>query len=259
MTVWLAACARARPDPVIVSFEDQVVRLSDFDRYLKTLEREGPLDAKVRGSLFDSYVEERLLVMEARRRGRLSAVADPEREREAVQQLLADAAPAAPVRDDEIAAFYAEHKTELQQPETVTLHQILVTTENESRDVRRRLQKDPKSFEVLARSISRAPEASTGGLIGSFTRGQLPAELEAAAFALSVGAHSEPIKTPFGYHVLRLDARQPARERTLEECRDEIRARLQRQKLDQSVRGFVQGLLARAKVNHEVAQANRPS
>lgn len=253
------ACDRVRPDPVVLVFGDQTLRRSDFDRHLARLEREGPLDANVRRSLFDAYVEERLLVMEARRQGLLAGPASAEDERESVQRLLADLGPATPVGPEELAVYYEEHRSELRAPETVTLRQILVSTENQARDVVRRLKKDPKSFEVLARSLSRGPEASTGGVLGSFARGQLPAELEAAGFALAVGGHSEPIQTSFGYHVLRLDAREPARERTLEECRGEILARLQGQKRDQAVREFVQGLLARAKVNHEAAQGPRRS
>jgi peptidyl-prolyl cis-trans isomerase C len=224
---------------------------------LKTFEREGPVEAGVRRALFDSYVEERLLVFEARRRGLLTGGSGAEEEREAVERLVLDAAPATLPSEGEIADYYAEHRAELALPDTVTLHQILVPTENEARDALRRLQKEPKGFAVMARSMSRAPEASTGGLMGTFARGQLPPELEAAAFALAAGGHSEPIKTVFGYHVLRVDAREPARERSLQECRAEIRAVLDRQRSERAVRSFVQGLLARAKVNHEAVETVR--
>jgi parvulin-like peptidyl-prolyl isomerase len=70
-------------------------------------------------------------------------------------------------------------------PESVTLRQILVATLNEARDVKRRLGRDAREFDTLARSLSKGPEAAMGGYIGSFERGQLPAELEAAAFALA--------------------------------------------------------------------------
>jgi peptidyl-prolyl cis-trans isomerase C len=144
-------------------------------------------------------------------------------------------------------------------PETLTLRQILVSSENEARDVRRRLQKDPKSFEPLAQSRSRSPEASKGGLMGTFGRGELPPELETAVVNLPVSEISEVVPSALGFHVLRVDARQPARERKLEDCRDEIRSLLTRQKSDQATRQFVRGLLARAKVNHEAAQPTRPS
>jgi peptidyl-prolyl cis-trans isomerase D len=91
--------------------------------------------------------------------------------------------------------------------------------------------------------------------MGSFARGQLPPELDKAAFALSAGQISEPVPTAFGFHVLRLDAKQPSREPALEESRDEIRSRLRREKVDGKIQQFVAGLMARAKVNHEAAQS----
>ena len=143
--------------------------------------------------MLDSFIEERVLILEARARGLLKLGASPEEEQLAAQQLLSEAARSrAVVNDAEIAAYYAAHAAELAQPETVALRQILVPTENEARDVRRRLSKEAKSFEMLAQTRSRAPEASAGGLMGSFTRGQLPPELEAVAFALRCKASPNP-------------------------------------------------------------------
>jgi peptidyl-prolyl cis-trans isomerase C len=134
----------------------------------------------------------------------------------------------------------------------------VVHTSNEARDVRRRLQRQPRTFAALARDLSSSPEASHGGLMGRFSRGQLPAELETAAFGLRPGEVSSPVQTPLGYHVLRLDAREPAHEPALEECRERLRAQLSRQNADRRIRAYVAGLLARAKVNHEAVQA-RPT
>jgi parvulin-like peptidyl-prolyl isomerase len=139
----------------------------------------------------------------------------------------------------------------------VTVRQILVPTSNEARDVRRRLRRDGKSFAVLAQTMSRAPEASAGGLMGTFARGQLPRELEAAAFGLAAGQTSDVVHTPLGYHVLRVEARQPARQTPLGEARAAIRARLLESKSDRKVREYVAGLMARAKVNHEAARTRR--
>jgi len=252
-------CARAQPDPVVLALGNQVVRRSDFERHVKSLEREGPIEGGVRRALFESFVEERVLVLEARERGFLNASATSDEEQEAVRRLLLAATPASSVSEVETAAYFEAHQTELAAPETVTLHQILLTSDNEARDVRRRLQKDPKSFEVMARSASRGPEASTGGLMGTFGRGQLPAELETAAFSLAVGGHSEPIQTPLGFHVLRVDSRQTSRPRTLDECRQEIQAKLAHESNDRAVKSFVQELLARAKVNHEAVETRRPA
>jgi parvulin-like peptidyl-prolyl isomerase len=89
--------------------------------------------------------------------------------------------------------------------------------------------------------------------MGSFERGQLPAELEAPAFALPAGATSEPVASPLGYHVLRVDSRQDARAASFEEARDEIRQRLARERRSEAERAFVAGVMARSRVNHAAA------
>lgn len=252
------ACAPAAPaDPELLRLGEQVVRRSDFERHLELIEaRSGTVDAEVRLALLDSFLEERVLVLQARERRLVEEGASPEEERAAVQRLIGvEALEGLAVGEAEVAAYYAEHAAELGQPETVELSQILVPTENEARDVLRRLARDPRSFERLARTRSRGPEAETGGHMGRFRRGELPAELEAAAFSLAVGRRSGVLHSPFGYHVLKLEARQDARERSLEECRGEIRERLLRRKSEEAVKRYLEALLARAKVNHEAARS----
>lgn len=262
MAVALTVCCR-QTDPVILSLDDQVVRRSDFERHVAELETRGGnrLGPEVKRALLETFLEERVLVLEARSRGLLGPRATPEEERQAVQKLIVDATrPTPPPTDEEVAAYYHEHTSELEVPETVTLRQILVPTLNEARDVQRRLLKQPKSFETLARSASRGPEAAGGGLMGVFARGQLPPPLEAAAFSLSPGAVSEIVETSFGYHILRVESREPARAPSLPESQARIRALLSRQKSDQKARQYVADLLARAKVNHEAARIpSRPS
>jgi peptidyl-prolyl cis-trans isomerase C len=130
---------------------------------------------------------------------------------------------------------------------------------NEARDVKRRLAQNPRAFERLARSLSKSPEAGLGGYMGSFERGQLPAELEAAAFPLPAGATSAPVASPLGYHVLRVESRQAAREIPLEEAYERIAERLARQKREAAQRAFVAEVMARAKVNYEAALGPSPA
>ena len=241
---------------MILSLDDEEVRRSEFDRYLATVQArsEAPLDPAVRKSLLDAFLERRVLVLEARRQGLLGPAASPEQEAEAVQKLLArEALAGVEVTDAEVERYYREHLSEFTKPETVTLRQILVPTANEARDVRRRLQRDLKGFALLAQTVSRGPEASAGGVMGAFARGELPPELENAAFALAPGQTSDVVQTPLGYHVLRVDARDEGGQATLEECRAALRARLLQEKSDGKAREYVAGLLARAKVNHEAA------
>jgi parvulin-like peptidyl-prolyl isomerase len=249
-------------DPVVLRLEGECVRRSDFERQLMAVEARGlgPLTPETRRGLLDAFLEQRALAIEARRRGLLAPGAAAEDEPAAVLQLLAVVAPPPAVTDAEIEACYRTQPAERTVPETVALRQILLGTLNEARDVRRRLARDPRAFDTIARTQSKGPEAEIGGYMGRFERGQLPPELEAVAFALPTGGISQPVETALGYHVLRVESRQSARELSLEEARERIRGRLAREKQDEAVRAFVAGLLARAKVNHEAAlRPSRPS
>lgn len=252
-------CAAGRPaDPPIVTLDGEVVRRSEFEAHLRRMETRGgaPVEPAVRAALVDPFIEERLLVLEARRRGLIDAGASESDEQAAVKTLLErEVLEAVTVGEDEVAAHYQAHADEFVQPERRSLRQILLSSENEARDIRRRLEREPRSFELLARSRSRGPEAGQGGLMGTFAAGELPQELNAAAFALPVGGVSQVIRTALGYHVLRVESLDPARRRALEECQAEIRQRLLQRRSDESVRQFVRALRARAKVNHDAAIA----
>jgi parvulin-like peptidyl-prolyl isomerase len=250
-------------DPVLLELGDETVRRSDFERHVAAVQARGggtSLAPEVRRALLEPYLEERILVLEARARGLTARGDAEEKENESVRRLLSDAVLSrVSLTDAELDAYCREHARDFDRPERIRLRQILVPTSNEARDVVRRLKKDPKSFAVLAQTRSRGPEASTGGTMGTFGRGELPAELEAPAFAHSAGETSDVVQSPLGYHVLRVDERVAATQTGHAQCREAARSQLLRQKSDLSVREFVQGLMARAKVNHEAVTGSRPS
>jgi parvulin-like peptidyl-prolyl isomerase len=249
---------RGSPDPVILELGEQVVRRSDFERHLASIEARGkePLAPEVRSALFEPFLEERVLALEARGRGLVKEGATAVEEQAAVEKLLADEVLArVTVGPEEATEHCRQHLSDFDTPEMVVLRQIVVPTSNEARDIRRRLLREPRSFEALARTQSRGPEASGGGLMGTFARGELPPELEAAAFGLDEGKTSEIVSTPLGHHVLRVDERRPARPATLDDCRARVEPSLKRGKADQAVREFVRSVMARAKVNHEAVKA----
>jgi hypothetical protein len=260
LVLLLAACqGKTASDPVILRLKDQEVRRSAFDSYLKDMEKQqgGTIEPDVRSALLTAFLERRLLVLEARARGILQGPATPEQEQAAVHELLTRETHARiQVDEREVEEYFEAHRAEFTIPETIVLRQILVSTSNEARDVRRRLLKDPKSFETLAQTVSRGPEAPSGGLMGQFARGQLPSELEEAAFALPAGQTGDVVESSLGYHVLRVESHAPARDPELDECRPRIRTLLFAQKQERSEREFIAGLMARAKVNHEAAQAH---
>jgi len=86
--------------------------------------------------------------------------------------------------------------------ETIAAQHILVDQEFEAQDLIKKLD-DGKSFEELAKDFSNCPSGKDGGNLGEFGKGMMVAPFEQAAFALEVGQTSGPVKTQFGYHLIK--------------------------------------------------------
>jgi len=87
-------------------------------------------------------------------------------------------------------------------PDKVHCAHILVKTETEAKSILERLGKGEK-FANIAKQVSLCPSGKKGGDLGSFGRGMMVKEFETAAFALNKGATSTPVKTKFGYHIIK--------------------------------------------------------
>jgi peptidyl-prolyl cis-trans isomerase C len=148
---------------------------------------------------------------------------------------LIRAASSGPVTETSIAAYYRDNRDRFLLPETVTASHILIRvfpdSTAEQRDVARRRASDILSqilggadFARTARDQSEdADTALSGGLLGSFPRGQMPPSFEAAAFSIKPGEISELVETPLGFHIIRVDAHAAGRMQTLDDVRGDIR------------------------------------
>jgi peptidyl-prolyl cis-trans isomerase C len=82
---------------------------------------------------------------------------------------------------------------------------ILVMSLNEAVNIHEQIS-NGVSFETLAQQNSKCPSGRNGGDLGEFGRGQMVKPFEDAAFGLNVGSLSDPIKTQFGYHIIKRTA-----------------------------------------------------
>lgn len=87
--------------------------------------------------------------------------------------------------------------------ESVKANHILVKTKQEAYSIKAMLDKGAK-FEDLAKKYSKCPSGQSGGDLGFFGRGEMVPEFEKAAFELPIGKVSEPIQTPFGWHLIKV-------------------------------------------------------
>jgi peptidyl-prolyl cis-trans isomerase C len=126
------------------------------------------------------------------------------------------------ITEDAIRKHYEATKDEYAVGEQAAASHILVKTESEAREVLKDL-KQGKDFADVARARSLDSSASQGGDLGTFGRGDMVAEFEKAAFALKVGEISAPVHTQYGYHIIKVTQRTPARLKPLDEVKEDVR------------------------------------
>lgn len=149
--------------------------------------------------------------------------------------------------DEEVAAYYEEHRADFDRPEQVRVRQILVTDPAEGKQLLGLLRQG-EDFAELAREYSLSPDASQGGDLGFFGRGQMPPEFDAVVFDLPVGRLSELVKTDYGYHIFRVEEKRPAARLSQKEAGQEIRRILEARKQEEAYQDWLQDLRSRASI-----------
>lgn len=146
------------------------------------------------------------------------------------------------VTDDEVKAYFEKNKAEFSEPESVKASHILVKVPQDAdekawkdaeakiKDIKKKLD-GGADFAKLAQEMSDDPGSKAkGGDLGFFSKGRMVPEFEAAAFALKPGEVSQPVKTPFGYHLIKVVEKKDAHEKSFDEVKDQVKQNLLNQK-----------------------------
>jgi peptidyl-prolyl cis-trans isomerase D len=137
------------------------------------------------------------------------------------------------IAEKEISDFYELNQESFKNPKKIKARHILLkvspdASESEKTETKekalsllKRLQ-DGEDFAALAKKYSQDPAASKGGDLGYFTRGQMVKPFEELAFSLKKGELGGPVKTQFGWHIIRVDDIKDATVKTFSEVRNQI-------------------------------------
>jgi len=154
-----------------------------------------------------------------------------------------------PITDEQIAQYFESNKDGLGTPEQVKASHILVATEELANEVKGKLTAGEDFTALAAQYSTDESTKGQGGELGFFGRGQMVKEFEDAAFSLPVNQVSDPVKTDYGYHIIKVEEKQEAKAASLEESKDQIKEALLEQKMSQEFDSWLQGRMAEYQVD----------
>jgi peptidyl-prolyl cis-trans isomerase C len=163
------------------------------------------------------------------------------------------------VSDEETRSFYDKNPQLFQQPEQVKASHILIKVpadapEDQKTEARKKIEavqqkvRKGEDFATLAKTYSEGPSGPKGGDLGYFRRGQMVKPFEEAAFSLKPNETSEIVETRFGYHLIRVDDKKPAKKMTYAEVKDRLNDHLKKQKADSEANAYIENLRKDAKI-----------
>jgi peptidyl-prolyl cis-trans isomerase C len=143
-----------------------------------------------------------------------------DRNRLLMESLLQDSGKAALTEDAE-RKVYEEAVKQVKNEEEVHARHILVPTEDEAKAILAQL-KGGADFAALAKEKSKDPGAAEGGDLGYFTKEQMVPEFAEVAFKLGKGQLSDPVKTQFGWHIIKVEDKRTRPTPTFEQVKPQI-------------------------------------
>jgi len=287
LTMWGCNSWRGElPENILAQVNQEQITINEFDRELKDLMIEPAKKGKGRSltdlkqACLNQWIERRILVQEARRSGiRISqeelnqAILDIKKDYPGEglgeklylkgttweewklrleERLLAEKLIRTALRyghqidEKEALQYYETHLPSFETNRKVRVRQIVVAEGEEAIQILKRLKKG-ESFEKLAKEKSLGPESNNGGDLGYFSQGEKPPEFD-GVFSMEVGTISEVIKSPYGYHIFKLEEKTEPRQISFDEAKPRIIQDLRQKKGEEEYQRWSKELRNNAKV-----------
>ncbi len=227
----------------------------------KVVVPDAEIDARVDQLKKQFPSEELFLKTLAERKMTLDQIKSEARKDMSISKLIeTEIAPKVAVKPEQVETFYKSNPDQFTQPERVKASHILISfpetadaaTKAKAKSKAQQILKEIKAgkdFAALAKQHSQDPgSAPNGGDLGFFQQGQMVGPFNDVAFSLKPGAISNLVETQFGYHIIRVDEKQPAKTVPLEEVRPKLEQYLQNLNRETETQAFVKSLRAKGKV-----------
>ena len=220
----------------VATVNGKAIPAAKVDQMVKQVVAQGqqPDSPQLREMVKKELIGREVMIQEADKQGfgtkpEVKAAIENARQSIIINAMLADYVKKNPVKDTEIKAEYDKYKAAMGEKEYHSRH-ILVATEQEAKDIIAKLKAGGK-FEELAK-VSKDGSANNGGDLGWMTPGKLVKPFADAMVALKNGEITQtPVKTEFGYHVIKLEESRATKLPSLEEVKGQVAEALQQRKI----------------------------
>ena len=221
----------------------------DVDMMIASMGQAGQnyMSEQGRAAVLEELINQKLLLLDAVRnlyerepafKEQLARVKDELLVNYAVNKAVADVR----VTDDDAKTFFEQHPEQFVSGEQVSASHILVESEDQANELLSKIRAGELTFEQAAEQYSKCPSSHNGGNLGEFGRGQMVPEFDQACFSMEVGELSAPVKTQFGYHLIRLDGKKAAEPMHFGDVREQLVRQLTMEKQQAAFRSKINQL-----------------
>ena len=229
--------------PVVAKVGNEVITLGDLKAKKNSIPQLKDIEFNdVYDKLLESFID-RKVILDAAKKANIQNEADVKRVlKEAQDNILIQAYLTRKVEarrtNQALQALYQEALKDFKPQDEIRARHILVATEREAKDIIIKL-KNGADFAKLADqySLDKGPNGTNGGELGYFTKEMMIPDFGNAAFAVKVGDYTrKPVKTPFGWHVIKVEDKRKAAPPSFEASIDVLKVRFDERELPQVIR-----------------------
>lgn len=226
---------------ILVTIGDAVITEADVDAFIANLPKEQQMYAS--NPQFRKQCEEQIIAihlyaklgeeLKLQETEQFQSIMANARRDILAQLAMAETLKDVTVTEDEVSSYYNENGNQFSKGETVNAKHILVAEEEKCSEILESIVSGKTEFEAAAKEFSTCPSGAKGGDLGEFGRGQMVPEFEQAAFEAEIGHVVGPVKTQFGYHLIKVEKRTEAQVLPFDQVKDKIKMNLLQQKQNQ--------------------------
>ena len=208
---------QAPTSPVLATVAGKPITEEDVTRFIAALGRNAQAynNPQGRAAVLEQLIAQRLFLLDAQRnlyereqafKDQLAAV----KEQLLMEYAIGKCVESVRVSEEDVRGYYDAHKEEFAGEETVNASHILVDSAEKANELLAAIRAGEITFEDAAAKHSTCPSSAQGGNLGDFGRGQMVPEFDTACFEMAEGEVRGPVQTQFGYHLIRLNKKNPA-------------------------------------------------